>query len=140
MCIRNELFQSSWNVMSKEGSEYERRKRKEKIGKKGPPFLVVFWWLRLGNFPLICPNLKLKKRKLHHLSPSSQSFPFHPFIFLIFLLGIKTPAWPCPPPVAVTRTGERRDVRVADVNAEVWVREAPCPTPSKVWMQLSVLL
>lgn len=53
MCIRNELFQSSWNVMSKEGSEYERRKRKEKIGKKGPP--GIFGGCVLATFHLFAP-------------------------------------------------------------------------------------
>lgn len=54
MYIRNKLFQSCWNIMSK-----DRRKRKEKLGKRDPS--DILWWLHLGNFPLICPNLKLKK-------------------------------------------------------------------------------
>lgn len=69
MCIRNELFQSSWNVMSKEGSEYERRKRKEKIGKKGPPFLVVFLVVASWQLSTYLPQSKAEKKEI------ASSFP-----------------------------------------------------------------
>ena len=108
MHIRNKLFQSSWDVMSK-----ERRRRKEKTGKRDPS--DILWWLHLGNFPLICPNIKLKKGNCI-IFPQAHS-PFlsiHSFFF-IYLLGIKVPALPSPPPMVVMRIDER-DGRVADVK------------------------